>query len=284
MKKHIIFIITALCIACVVNSCDTDGKYEVEDTLVTVGANIAYLENPTARYRLDFGTTKLSDSLPYLVNGVLILKANPVYFKNTALTEDLRVWRLGASGTETLELTTPVTATANGFISLLQLSDSSPLTIYNPVAPPADKTTQTNVQLFYANAAQPQKVTVTVLAIDFLYFIGNGLSFTTLPANKKKEIANFTINKAVLSPNITLDLNLFNDINGAATAFFYKITDPVTGVVLQDYKYTPSSASTRINIIASSINPKYKFSLFQWDYSSPTVPFKATALIDGEEW
>ncbi|WP_310554515.1 hypothetical protein [Flavobacterium sp.] len=285
MKKYIVYILIPIITAFIINSCTTEGKYEVEDTLVTVATKIPYLENPNARYRIDFGTTKLTDSLPFINSDgtQTVFESTVAYFKEKELTQDLKIWRLGASGTETLESTTPVTAPANGFISLLQLSDSSPLTVYNPIAPPADKTSQTNVQFFYANAAQPNQVRVTILAIDFIEFLTTaGQNFNNLTADKKSEIATFIINKGELRAPVTLDLKLFN--SAGANAFFYKITDPVSGVILQDYKANSSITNSRIAITTTGTNPKFKFSLFQWGYTSSIVPFKATALIDGDVW
>jgi hypothetical protein len=287
MKKYIVYIILPIITAFIINSCTTEGKYQVEETLVSVGAKIPYLENPKARYRIDFGNTKLTDSLPFInADGTQTVFQSQalVYIKEKELSQNLKVWRLGANGSETLESNTQVTAPANGFISLLQLSNNSPVTVYKPVAPPVDKISQTNVQFFYANAAQPNQVRVTILAIDFIAFLQPPIlsNFNTLPANQKSEIATFIINKGELSAPVTLDLKLFTSV--AANAFFYKITNPSTGVVIQDYTYTPTPASTRIQPAAIGQNPKFKFSVFQWNYTSASVPFKAAVLIDGEEW
>ncbi len=290
MKKQRMFILVTSICAFMFNSCDTEGEYEVDDTLVPVGAGIIYMKNQEARYRIDFGNTKIADSLPFLKpqdsgKPVLTRGVSGIYLKQRELTQDLKVWRLNKSGTEVLESSRKFNAT-NG-ITFLQLTDNLPLALYNPILPPADKTKQINVQFFYKDNAQSDNVMITILAIDYYYYLTNGRNLATMPADRKTEVTSFTLKKGDLSDVINFDLKLFKN-SPVATVFFYKTTDMKTGAVLQDYKANPADVSTIIPIQKKlgGVDPKYKSSVLELGYISETVPFKVneTPFINGEEW
>jgi hypothetical protein len=287
MKKEIII----TCFTMIVSnlffiSCEVNGTYEVDDNLVPISANISYLENNAARYRIDFGSVRLSDSLPYLSQDAgiynLTRTSKGVYIKQKKLSQDLKIWRLGANGSQILESTMMVNAPAEGgVISLLQLSDKSPLNYFNPVLPQNERTTQT-IQLFYTDASQSNDVNVTILAVEYITFLTTGQNFNNLAIDKKKELATFALQKGLLSESVTLDLNLFKQINKVPTAFFYKITDAKTGTILQNY-----NKSYKLDPIVDAnnkLNPVYKCSLFRLKYNTINAPFKAENLINRYEW
>jgi hypothetical protein len=290
MKKVIVITLFASLSAILFNSCETTGVYEIDDNLVPISANIAYLENNSARYQVDFGQEKLADSLPYLSKsntGVysLIYASKGTFLKQKKLTQDLKIWRLGKDGSKILESNIVITAPEKGgTISLLQLSDKSPLSYFNPIPPSSDKTTHTNTQFFYVGANQPNQLKISILAVEYLTFLTTARQdFNNLPIDKKKELPTFTLKKGILSEELALDLNMYKQVNGVPTAFFYKITNPETGEILQNY-----NKSNKIDLQTATIktNPKFKCSLFRINYNNATTttPFNFENFINRYEW
>lgn len=283
MKKIVMFIIVASA-SWLLHSCETDADYEITDKMVTINAKFAYMQNQDARYRIDFGQTQLADTLPKIAPTGIILAGEQKYVKENELTQQLKVWRRNPDGTETLELETPITAPAGGSISLLQLSDSSPVVSLKEVHPPEDKPSQTVAQFFYAGANQPDHVKVTVLAVDLVSLAMAGNNVNNVAENKKGTVASFTMSKGELSQIITLDLKQFVAINNNISTFLYRIENPATGAILQDY-----AGSRKITVpvysSAQPLNAKYKHILFQWGYQSATIPFQTpVSIINGEAW
>lgn len=284
--KNRIFLICALA-ACLVYSCDTDGTPEVTQTLTTVAAKIEYMDNADARYRIEFGNTVLADTLPRLINaeqGLTSPQSLPAYINNQELTRDLKVWKLEENGEQTLQLNTQVSATENGIISLLQLSDDMPLSYFQPVYPPNDKITQTMAQFVYSETEQPQNVSISILVVDYYSLLMASNNINNVPASRKEVIAEFDLSKGTVSLPVTLDLDFFDGVNNNLPAqFFYRVMNIETGAVLQEY-----NVNNKITVQTQSglqLNPVYKFTLFQWEYQSPAVPFKKpVALINGEGW
>lgn len=287
IKKQLLYILLIVVITNVFTSCDTEGEYEVKDTFVTLGFKFEYFVNDNAQYRIDFGNQRLTKTSPFDSKEKIEIVSGKVYIKEKDLKQDLKIWRLGADGTETLESITSIQAEANDFISLLQLTDNKPVTVFKPELPKSDQPTQTNVQFFYGNELQPETIKVSILAVDYFFFLTDenvNYTFENLPTNKKKEIANFTLSKGVLSEIINLDLNLFNDENNVGTAFFYEITNAATGTIIQNYE---DSSKSKIEVdlkLGEGVLTKYKFSLLQWDYVRSSIPFKINTLKSFEKW
>ncbi len=290
MKKVTLITLFASISAMLFSSCETTGVYEIDDNLVPISANIAYLENNTARYQIDFGQEKLADSLPYFSKdntGIsnLVYTSKGTFLKQKKLTQDLKIWRLTKDGGKILESNIVISAPEKGgTISLLQLSDGSPLSYFNPIAPSIDKTTQTNSQFFYTGVSLPDELKVSILAVEYLTFLTIARQdFNNLPIDKKKDLPIFTLKKGVLSDAVALDLNMYKQINGVPTAFFYKITNAETGEILQDY-----NKDIKINLHTSETiktNPKYKCSLFRLKYTNvATNPFRVENFINRYEW
>ena len=243
--------------------------------------------NEDARYRIEFGNVVLADSLPRLLNaeqGLITPLGIPAYINTKELTRQLKVWRLGDSGEQTLELDTQVTGTENGIISLLQLADNMPVSYFKPVYPSDDKINQTIAQFVFSEEEQPQEVSVVILAVDYYSLLMASNNINNVSSSRKETIAEFVLPKGVVSPPVTLDLNYFHGVNNNLPAqFFYKILNAQTGAIIQDY-----NVNNKITIQTQSglqLNPVYKFTLFQWDYLSPVTPFKKpAALINSEEW
>ncbi len=265
-------------------SCETNGTYEVKDVLVPTKASVVYMQNPAARYQIDFDNIRISDSLPYFdkKNNLLNFVSKEIYIKQNE-EKLIKIWRLGANGSQTLESATMVNS-KNG-LQLLQMSDNLPLTYYiRPQAPPADKTTQTNVQFFYADTNQPDQVKITILAVEYLTFLIKGQNFDNLSDDKKKEIASFDLKKGDLSSVFTLDLDFYKEINKVATGYYYKITNTATGTIIQDYNKLNKIIITAGPTPQTQLFPKFKTSLFKWSYTGVANPFMVVGVINGENW
>lgn len=282
-------IISLLCffVICLVCSCDTEGTPEVTQSLTTISAKMEYMINEDARYRVEFGNIVLADSLPRLLDagqGLTSPLSLPAYINTQELTRELKVWRLGANGEQTLELNTQVTGKENGIISLLQLSEDMPVSYFQPVYPPNDKISQTMAQFVFSETEQPQEVNVSILAVDYYSLLMASNNINNVSSSRKEVVAEFNLSKGIVSIPVTLDLNIFEGVNNNLPAqFFYRITDVQTGTILQDY-----NVNNKITVQTQSglqLNPEYKFTLFQWEYQSLAIPFKKPiALINGEEW
>lgn len=283
--KKITFLI-CLTVAGLLFSCDTDGTPEITQTLTTVSVKLDYMENPDVRYRVQFGDVVIADTLPRVINeeqGLTSPQSLPAYINIKQLTQSLKVWKLG-NGEQTLVLDTEVTASENGVISLLQLTDDGGISYFQPVFPPKDKTTQTIAQVVYSEDEQPDEVSVSILAVDYYSLLVASNNINNVSFSRKKIIAEFNLSKSVVSPPITLDLDMFAGVNNNLPAqFFYRISNIQTGAIIQDY-----NVNNKINVQTISglqLNPLYKFTLFQWEYQSATMPFKKpVALINSGEW
>jgi hypothetical protein len=278
-------------------SCQTEAIYDIEDVVAEISIAIPYLENPNARYRIDYGQVQVIDSLPFVNKNGVTYQFNTnksVLLKEKNLNEELKIWRYQPNGTQILESTIPINFNDKRKIQLLQFADNSNLSLFEPINPPSDQRTQTNTQFFYADNNQPPQVNVTILAVDsFALLLASGQNPNNVSADKKREIKTITLNKGVLSEIVTLDLNLFKQANGLQTIFLCKITDAQTNTILQNYGTNNATTVNSQIIIPSTsgepsstrgINPVNKFTLFQWKYNSPTTPFKANLLINGDKW
>ena len=269
------------------NSCQTNGTFETNDRIAEIAINIAYLENPNARYKMDYGQVKVLDSLPFK-NGNQFINIKSFFIKENNLNQSFMIWRLGENNQPILESIIPVNLLKKRKLQFMQFSDNSNLTLFEPINPPLDKPTQINAQFFYADNNQPDKISITILAVDsFALLLALGQNPNNVAYNKKQEIKTFDIDKGKLSEIVTLDLNLFQQINGLETIFLYKITDLATGQILQNYgSNNATTINSKINIQVKDIriNPKNKFSLFQLKFNSVIVPFKNNVLVNGDEW
>ncbi len=269
---------------CIFFSCETDAKYEVTDRLTSLKVSIPFLENNTARYRIDFGDIQVTDSLPFIDNFSRLISNKAVFIKEKNLVKDLKIWRKNADGSETFESSNLVNASKE--IQLLQLIDKSKLVIFNPINPNENNKTQIATQFFYADNLQPNQINISIIAVDFYALLLAFNNPNNVATNKKIEIKNFTLEKSKLSEIIFLDLDLFKQVNGINTVYLYKITDIETGSILQNYGVDNVSVSnSKIEIPANNnLYPKYKYTLFRLKHNSTLIPYKSNSLIVGNLW
>ena len=266
-------------------SCDTQGEYQVDESIVSTRVAFVYMANPDARYRIALSNTVVSDSLPYqLVGQPIMQQSEPLYRKESELVQQLKLWRLGTDGSETADLETTIGIKPGKNISLLQLSDDAQVVYLDEVHPPESATSQTMAQFLFVDPMQPEHVKITIMAADLVSLALAGNDINNVSANAKAVVAEFNLEKGTLSPAIALDLKQFVFLNNNITTFLYRIDNPETGEVIQNY-----AGNRKVNIaVHSAAQPqdaKYKHILFQLEYQSAAMPFKQPiSLINGEAW
>jgi hypothetical protein len=283
-------------------SCQTDGEYAEWATRTTpVRAEFKYLAEAEARFAVEYDGKVVADTLPYSKPGRIANVSDVIYLNENRMNGLLRVYRLG-NGERILEteeeiVISPVIVGPGGSnnnpysaINLVQLAAGSPVQVMHSPETPADSSAIA-LQFFYGDGRQPEKVRISLLAVDQYSLITKQYKLANVPDTMKVETGEIALRRGELSETVTLDLNLFGeDLNkGLAAKFYYRVSDP-DGHLLQDYK-PASSAANAAEIKPESVTknkiprPVYQSAVMQWGYKSAAEPFASpTVLLNGEKW
>lgn len=274
-------------------SCQTEGDYYMqEEGVAPVKAEFKYMADTDARYRVEFGGLTLADTLPNQW-----MSSVPVYVKESGLTDMLRIYRL-ADGARTLESETeytfkpfPVNPSSSdaASVSLVQLAAGAPVQVLQEPKTPADSAAIA-LQFFFADERVPERVKITIMAVDQYSLILKNYKLGNVPDDMKTEAAEVELTRGVLSETVELNLNFYGEVNnGLAARFLYKVSD-AGGTILQDYKVGSSAVATvEIKPESKTVNkkprPVYQSAVMQWTYQSEAVPFATPkVLMNGEKW
>jgi hypothetical protein len=107
----------------------------------------------------------------------------------------------------------------------------------------------------------------------------------------KAEVGEITLCRGELSERVVLNFYRFKHPNPSydlAAKFYYKISNPTAGNILQDYK-AASSATNAAEIKPESANKipyaTYKSAIMQFTYKDASMKFASpTVLLNGEKW
>jgi hypothetical protein len=278
-------------------ACQTDGEYTPSmDRVTPVKAEFKYIADPDARFAVEYAGVELSDTLPYIFNDglgtVRFDSKKTAYVSENSMSNLLRVYQLESNGERTLKLEEQVEVlpVSNGFvIPLVQLAADSPVQILN--APPATDSSSIAVQFFYGDANQPEEVKLTILAVDFLSLAQKSYNLNNVPDTMKVEVGEINLQRCELSERVVLNFYQFKNPSGQTAAkFYYKISNPTDGNILQDYKAASSAANAAEIKPESAVRNKipyatYKSAIMRFTYKDTSMKFASpTELLKGEKW
>jgi len=268
----LLFIIILL----LLTSCETQGDYLSTDTYTTISARLSYAVD-SADYRVDFGNRKLAT-----LSSGSTLGSNLEYYAQDELTDSLKVWKIRDGEPAELLLDTVVSIAPLGTFNFMQVAAGVPLQLVKDAAELTDSS-QCQLQFFYTDPLQPERVTIDMLAVDQYAILLKGGKLASLPDTAKTVIASITLSRNKLSEPVIFNIQQFTRFNkGLSAKFFYRITNATTGTLLQDYntKNYSSAASAKVAEIYIPLTkrngkeyPAYKSFIMKWVYKSAELSF-----------
>jgi hypothetical protein len=278
-------------------ACQTDGEYTTSmDHVTPVKAEFKYIADPDARFAVEYAGVEVDSSLPFTNEvGMRYESKETAYINESSMSNLLRVYRLGSNGERIpdMEEQVEVLPVSNGFvIPLAQLAAGSPVQILS-VPEAATDSNSIALQFFYGDVNQPEEVKITILAVDQYSLLVKSYNLNNVHDTMKAEVGEITLRRGELSERVVLNFYRFKHPNPSydlASKFYYKISNPTDGNILQDYKAASLAANAAEIKPESAVRNKipyaiYKSAIMRFTYKDTSMKFASpTELLKGEKW
>ncbi len=255
-------------------ACDLQEGEPFDSAYLSISYEIAYQADATNKYLVKFGDYSFDS-----------IRHNVTVFERDSASK-LNVWLLNTDSSNELQMDTLITLNrSNTKIQLIQLASGEPMQIFNQPDYP-DSTSMQRTQLFYSNAALPDSVKVTLVAVDkYSFTVTAANNFSKVASNRIDTVSTFTLKRNKLSPFIDLDLNCFKGGDkGYEAYFYYSVTNAATGAVVQALNKNVRLKVEQVSTATTNrFNAKYKFALMQWSYTT-SYPFNTPSVLVGTSW